>query len=55
VRYEGDRSVGPDLVAHDGVVLQVHFVKRKGVNEDGAFTLAINLGDRQITRREEAS
>ena len=51
VRYEGDRTVGLDMVAHDGVVLQVHYVKRRGFNEAGDFTLAINLGDRQITRR----
>ncbi len=53
VRYEGDRTVGLDLVPVDGVVLQVHFVRRKGINERGSFTLAINLGDRQITRRSE--
>jgi hypothetical protein len=54
IRYEGDRTVGLDLVKHDGVVLQVHFVKRKDISERGAFTLAINLGDRQITRRDKA-
>jgi hypothetical protein len=54
-RYEGDSIVGPDLVRHDGVVLQVHYVKRR--NENDAIpepnlplhTLAISLGDRQIT------
>lgn len=53
IRYEGDRTVGLDLVGTEGVVLQVHFVKRKGFGESGSFTLAINLGDRQITRRAE--
>lgn len=54
-RYEGDSVVGPDLVRHDGVSLQVHFVRRRNeldvIPEPNLplYTLAINLGDRQIT------
>ena len=54
-RYEGDSKVGPNLVRHDGIVLQVHYVKRRNeielVPEPNLplHTLAINLGDRQIT------
>ena len=53
-RYEGDRTVGPDLISSDGVALQVHFVRRKGMSEEGLFTLAIYLGDRQTTTRESS-
>jgi hypothetical protein len=54
-RYEGDSVVGPNLVRHDGVVLQVHYVKRRNDHGDiplpnlPLHTLAIRLGDRQIT------
>jgi len=54
-RYEGDSIVGPDLVRHDGIALQVHYVKRRNeielVPEPNLplHTLAISLGDRQIT------
>lgn len=53
VRYEGDRTAGLDLVSSDGIVLQVHYVKRTGVSEPGFYTLAIHLGDRQISRRKD--
>jgi len=54
-RYEGDSVVGPDLVRHDGISVQVHYVKRRNELEIipepnlPLHTLAISLGDRQIT------
>jgi hypothetical protein len=58
-RYEGDSQVGFDLVRNDGIILQVHYVVRRNdyelIPEPNLplFTLAINLGDRQITTRDK--
>lgn len=52
-RYEGDRSTGIHLSDPHRVVLQLHYVARKGTAEEGLFTPAIHLGDRQIIRTTE--
>lgn len=49
-RYEGDRTVRTASRNEEAISLQIHFVKRTGVEEPGFPTLAIHLGDRQVVR-----
>jgi hypothetical protein len=49
-RYEGDRTVGVEVVGSEGVVLQIHYVTRRGSPNHPLLTLAIHLGDRTIVR-----
>ncbi len=49
-RYEGDRSAGRQIGRPSDVVLQIHYVQRKGISDEGIFTPAIYLGDRQVIR-----
>jgi hypothetical protein len=49
--YKGDRSAGLEDSDEDKVVLQVHHVSRRGVEEDDLFTLAVHLGSGKWVRR----
>lgn len=49
-RYEGDRNAGRNIDRALDVVLQIHYVQRKGIGSEGIFTPAIYLGDRQVVR-----
>jgi hypothetical protein len=51
-RYEGDRMAGIRFDDPHHVVLQLHYVARKGKVGEALFTPAIHLGDRQILRTE---
>ena len=53
-RYEGDRSTGLDRHDPDRIVLQLHYVSRRGHPSEALFTPAIHLGARQIIRTEGA-
>lgn len=51
--YTGDRETGTKFNDPHHVVLQIHYVQRKGFKEDPLYTLAIHLGDRQVVRVRE--
>lgn len=53
-RYEGDRLAGLRADDPHHVVLQLHYVARKGHPGVAMFTPAIHLGDRQLVRAEGA-
>lgn len=50
-RFEGDRSVIPKNRDENQIVVQVHHVNVCNRTDNSLFTLAINLGDRQIVTR----
>ena len=51
-RYEGDRDAGEQAGADGRAVMQIHYVHKRGQSSEPMFTLAINLGGRQIVRRQ---
>lgn len=50
--YPGDRRIGGIEDDPDSVVIQIHRVRRRGYGDEGFFTLAVHLGNRQIVRKE---
>jgi len=51
-RYEGDRDAGEQAGSDGRAVMQIHYVHQRGELSEPMFTLAINLGGRQIVRRQ---
>ena len=53
--YPGDRRVWPVVDSPSSVLIQVHRVRPKNVQNDQLLTLALYLGDRDLVRSEHRS
>jgi hypothetical protein len=49
--YLGDRKAGLEQYGDDKVVLQVHHVNRRGLDDKDLYTLAIHIGDWKTVKR----
>ena len=50
-RFEGDRQVLPKNRHENQIVVQIHHVNVRNQSDKSLYTLAINLGDRQLVTR----
>lgn len=49
--YLGDRKAGLEQYGDDKVILQVHHVNRRGLDDQDLYTLAIHIGDWKTVKR----
>ena len=49
--YLGDRKAGLEQYGEDKVVLQVHYLNRRGFEDHNLYTLALHIGDSKIVKR----
>jgi hypothetical protein len=49
--YKGDRELGFENYGKEKVILQVHHVTRRDMNDKDLYTLAIHLGDGRIVKK----
>jgi hypothetical protein len=49
--YKGDRELGFENYGKEKVILQVHHVTRRDLNDKDLYTLAIHLGDGRIVKK----
>ena len=49
--YKGDRELGFENYGKEKVILQIHHVTRRDMNDKDLYTLAIHLGDGRIVKK----